>query len=136
MSAEADTLVVFGITGDLARKMTFRSLYRLERRNCLNCPVIGVAVDDISSDQLRDRAKESIKQTGEAFDDSVFDRFASRLSYVKGDFSERQTYQRVAEALSGAHNPAFYLEIPPSLFATVVKGLHDAKLLEGGRRVV
>ena len=41
---EADALVIFGITGDLARKMTFRSLYRLERRGCLNVPVIGVAV--------------------------------------------------------------------------------------------
>src|SRR4029077_14832374 len=42
----ADVLVVFGITGDLARVMTFRSLYRLESRGLLDCPVVGVAVDD------------------------------------------------------------------------------------------
>ena len=42
----ADVLVVFGITGDLARVMTFRSLYRLERRGLLACPIVGVAVDD------------------------------------------------------------------------------------------
>ncbi len=41
---KADALVVFGITGDLARKQTFRSLYRLEARKLLDCPVIGVAV--------------------------------------------------------------------------------------------
>jgi len=41
-----DALVVFGIIGHLAHKMTFRSLYRLEKRKLLDCPVIGVAVDD------------------------------------------------------------------------------------------
>ena len=39
----ADTLVIFGITGDLARKMTFPALYRLERRGALTCPVVGVS---------------------------------------------------------------------------------------------
>jgi len=43
--AQADALVVFGITGDLAKKMTFRALYRLELRELLPCPVIGVAVE-------------------------------------------------------------------------------------------
>ena len=47
---QADALVIFGITGDLARKMTFRSLYRLEQRKLLEVPVIGVAVDDISDE--------------------------------------------------------------------------------------
>ena len=37
--------VIFGITGDLAKVMTFHSLYRLEKRGLLNCPIIGVAVD-------------------------------------------------------------------------------------------
>ena len=46
----ADVLVVFGITGDLAKVMTFRSLYRLERRGLLDCPIVGVAVDDWSVD--------------------------------------------------------------------------------------
>ena len=41
--APADILVVFGITGDLARVMTFRSLYRLEARGLLDCPILGVA---------------------------------------------------------------------------------------------
>ena len=42
----ADALVIFGITGDLARKMTYRSLYRLEERGLLDCPIVGVAFDD------------------------------------------------------------------------------------------
>ena len=79
----ADVLVVFGITGDLARVMTFRSLYRLEKRGLLTCPVVGVAADDWTMDQLLDRARTSIEQSGEVLDKVVFDRFAERLSYVE-----------------------------------------------------
>ena len=136
MDAKADALVVFGITGDLARKMTFRSLYRLERRGLLDVPVVGVAVDDMSDEQLRERARESIEQTGESFDEDVFSRFAAGLHYVRGDFGDAQTYARVAEALRGRRNPTFYLEIPPSLFGTVIAGLAKAGLVAGGRRVV
>jgi glucose-6-phosphate 1-dehydrogenase len=132
----ADALVVFGITGDLARKMTFRSLYRLEQRKMLPCPVIGVAVNDWTVDQLRDHARKSIEATGEKLDPKVFEQFAARLQYVSGDFADPQTYQRVAKALGDHPNPAFYLEIPPSLFATVVEGLSKADLVSRGQRVV
>src|SRR5579862_9913159 len=80
----ADALVIFGITGDLARKMTFRSLYRLERRGLLECPIIGVAVDEWTVDQLRTHARESIEAAGETIDEKTFARFAARLSYVSG----------------------------------------------------
>ena len=46
----ADVFVVFGITGDLARVMTFQALYRLERRGLLDCPILGVAGDDWTVD--------------------------------------------------------------------------------------
>ncbi|MGP0081666.1 MAG: glucose-6-phosphate dehydrogenase, partial [Mycobacterium sp.] len=55
----SNLLVIFGITGDLARKMTFRALYRLERRDMLDCPIIGVASDDISVDTLLERARDA-----------------------------------------------------------------------------
>jgi glucose-6-phosphate 1-dehydrogenase len=131
-----DALVVFGITGDLARKMTFRSLYRLEKRKLLDCPVIGVAADDWDVAQLRERALESIRQSGEKLDERVFSRLSNRLSYVGGDFADQETYTRVATALGDKQNPVFYLEIPPSLFATVVKGLAEARLVSSGQRVV
>jgi glucose-6-phosphate 1-dehydrogenase len=50
----ADVFVAFGITGDLAKVMTFRSLYRLEKRGVLDCPIVGVAVDDWSAADLRE----------------------------------------------------------------------------------
>jgi glucose-6-phosphate 1-dehydrogenase len=133
---DADALVIFGVTGDLAKKMTFRSLYRLERRGLLNVPVIGVAVDQWSINQLRDHARQSITEAGEDLDQEVFARFAARLEYVSGDFADDGTYAKVAKALGDKSDPVFYLEIPPSLFATVVKGLAGAKLVSDGQRVV
>ncbi|GAA1952674.1 glucose-6-phosphate dehydrogenase [Microbacterium deminutum] len=135
-SAVADVLVVFGITGDLARVMTFRSLYRLERRGLLDCPIVGVAVDDWTLEQLVNRARDSIVATGEPLDEEVFARFTGRLAYVQGDFGDAATFQRVGQAISGAQHPVFYLEIPPFLFGTVVKGLADAGLTAAARVVV
>ncbi len=132
----ADVLVVFGITGDLAKVMTFHSLYRLEQRGLLDCPIVGVAVDDWTVDQLRERARESIVGTGEQLDEQVFDRFAGRLSYVQGDFADAATYERVGAAIKDAKLPVFYLEIPPFLFGTVVKSLAAAGLTKTARVVV
>jgi glucose-6-phosphate 1-dehydrogenase len=132
----ADVFVAFGITGDLAKVMTFMSLYRLERRGLIDCPIVGVAVDDWTVEDLKERARASIEGAGERLEPKVFDRFADRLSYVAGDFSDVATYERVAEAIEGAERPVFYLEIPPFLFATVVKGLAEAGLTRNARFVV
>jgi glucose-6-phosphate 1-dehydrogenase len=132
----ADVLVVFGITGDLAKVMTFRSLYRLEMRKLLDCPIVGVAVDDWTVDKLREHARQCIEGTGEELDKVVFDRFAERLSYVQGDFSDAAAYGHVADAIKGKESPVFYLEIPPFLFGTVVKGLSEAGLTKSARVVV
>jgi glucose-6-phosphate 1-dehydrogenase len=132
----ADALVVFGISGDLAKVMTFHSLYRLERRGLLDCPIVGVAVDDWTVEDLRKRARASIEACGETIDQQVFKRFAERLSYVSGDFADDATYGRVAGALGDARSPVFYLEIPPFLFGTVIKGLAGAGVTKNGRVVV
>jgi glucose-6-phosphate 1-dehydrogenase len=136
LTRPGDALVVFGITGDLAKQMTLRSLYRLDARGILDCPIIGVAVDDWSAEQLRDHAREVIVAGGQALDEQVFARFAARFSYVSGDFNDAETYRKVAEALGDARNPVFYLEIPPSLFSMVVAGLAQAGLTGDDRRVV
>ncbi|OBF26758.1 glucose-6-phosphate dehydrogenase [Mycobacterium sp. ACS1612] len=135
-TAPADVLVIFGITGDLARKMTFRSLYRLERRKLLDCPIVGVARDDWSEAALHDHARSAIETAGETIDEDVFTRFAARLSMVSGDFGDAKTYERVGRAIEGKHTPVFYLEIPPSLFGRVVEGLAHANLTSHARVVV
>ena len=132
----ADTFVIFGITGDLAKVMTFHSLYRLEARGLLDCPIVGVAVDEWSHDDLRDHARAAIEGSGEKIDEEVFDQLVGRMSYLAGDFSKADTYARVGEAIGDARTPVYYLEIPPSLFGMVIKGLADAKLVREGRVVV
>ena len=132
----ADVLVIFGITGDLARVMTFRSLYRLERRGMLACPIVGVASRDWTIEQLVERARDSIVGTGEPLDEAVFARLAARLSYVSGDLKDPATYERVRTAVGGATSPVHYLEIPPFLFATVVRGLAGAGLTKNARVIV
>jgi glucose-6-phosphate 1-dehydrogenase len=127
----AGALVVFGITGDLARKMTFQALYRLEERGRLDCPVIGVAKDSWSDDALREHAREALTSAGQKFTQAHFSRFAKRLSYLSGDFADPATYQRLARRLNGVLKPLFYLETPPSLFAPIVEELALAGLTAG-----
>jgi glucose-6-phosphate 1-dehydrogenase len=132
----ADVFVIFGITGDLAKVMTFHSLYRLELRGLLNCPIVGVAVNDWSVEDLRSHARDAIAACGETIDDAVFDRLSARLSYVSGDFGDAATFQRLKRTLGDVRTPVFYLEIPPFLFGTVIKGLAEAGLTTGARVVV
>ena len=120
---EADALVIFGITGDLARKMTYDALYELEKHGTLKVPVIGVAIDQLTTEELIERMEKSCKGVEKPFDEKVFKSLAERITYIQGDYKDPKTFEAVAKELKGAEHPAFYLEIPPSLFATVVEGL-------------
>jgi glucose-6-phosphate 1-dehydrogenase len=134
----ADAFVAFGITGDLARKMTFVSLYELERQGLLDCPVVGVAAEDWTDADLRARAEESITAAlgGTPVEPKVLKRLQQRLKYVGGDFGDAATFDKVAKALRGAKRPVFYLEIPPFLFGPVVQSLAAVGLTENARVVV
>jgi glucose-6-phosphate 1-dehydrogenase len=133
----ADVFVIFGISGDLAKVMTFHSLYRLEARGLLDCPIVGVAFDDWSDDDLGEHCHAAIETcSGEKPDPKVFNRLARRFSYIQGDFSADETYERLAREIKGAKSPVFYLEIPPSLFGMTIKGLHDGGLTGNARVVV
>jgi glucose-6-phosphate 1-dehydrogenase len=132
----ADVLVIFGITGDLAKKMTFRSLYRLERRRLLDCPIVGVGRREWSSESLHNHARRAVEDSGESIDEEVFGRLAERLMMISGDFADSQTYDRIADAIAGRHTPVFYLQTPPSAFSEVVRGLARVRLTTGARVVV
>jgi len=135
-NSASDLLVIFGITGDLARKMTFQALYRLEHRGLLQCPIVGVASDDISVEELVNRARKAIEGAGEKVDDEVFDRFAGRLSYLHGDVTDSALYDALKKQIGSKHRCLFYLEMPPSLFAPIVENLAKAELLNGSRVAV
>jgi glucose-6-phosphate 1-dehydrogenase len=137
---QGDALVIFGITGDLAKKMTLKALYDLTANGTLKVPVIGVGRTDWSDDDLRKCAREAVEARseakGEELDEDAFKKFAASLSYVQGDYNDFDTYRKVKQALSGAQHPVFYLEIPPSLFAGVIQRLGSAGCTNGARVVI
>jgi glucose-6-phosphate 1-dehydrogenase len=136
-ASATDALVIFGITGDLARKMTFRALYRLESRGKLDCPIIGVGRrTDWGHETMRQRAHESIEDGLGTVDEEVFARLAGRMRFVAGNFDESATYEALAKELEGYEKPLFYLEIPPMLFASVIEALSAAGLSKNARFVI
>ena len=132
----SDALVLFGVTGDLAHKMTFPALYALEKRGQLNVPLIGVAFPKWSLDRLHRRVADSIKRSGGIDNKRAFRNLLARLSYVSGDYQDPNTFVSIRKALGSAKHPAHYLAIPPSLFETVMKGLGAANLAAGARVIV
>lgn len=131
----ADALVFFGATGDLAYKKIFPSLQAMVKRGSLDVPVIGVAKNGWTIDQLRARARDSLQQHG-GVDPSAFDRLCGLLRYVDGDYHDPATYQMIRKELGSAQRPAHYLAIPPLLFGPVVEQLADAGCTHGARVIV
>ena len=135
-TAAADALVIFGITGDLARKMTLPALYRLEAGGHLDCPIIGVAHDDWSQGHLVTELRDALEEAGEAVEEKALDRLVRRLSYLPGDFDDPATFEQLACRLKGASRPLFYLEVPPALFGPVVTALGKAGLTANARVMI
>lgn len=135
-AARSDTLVLFGLTGDLAYKMIIPALYAMVKRGVLTAPVIGVVSLKWTRDQLHARVKESIKQSSGIDDKRALDKLFSLLRYVSGDYNDKNTYTALKKALGNAKHPAHYLAIPPSLFETVIKGLGNAGMAEPARVIV
>jgi len=134
--AYADALILFGISGDLARKKLFAALYDLTAQGSLDMPVIGVASSDWDDDVLRLRAREALEAGGHLVDEEVFERLAANLCYVAGDYRDAATYRDIAGRVSGATCAVSYLAIPPALFDDVVEGLALVGINRYGRVVL
>ncbi len=134
----AEGLVIFGITGDLARKQTIKALYRLEEAKRLKVPVVGVARNDWDDKAMVRHFRAALREGKVKISKQVFDRLARRLHYIQGVYDDANCYARVAGELNriNVNAPVFYLEIPPSLFSTVVSGLHHVGLTKNARVVV
>ncbi|WP_436739861.1 glucose-6-phosphate dehydrogenase [Streptomyces sp. BBFR102] len=132
----ADALVLFGITGDLARKMLLPALYHLTARGELTVPVVGVASRHWDDETLRAHARQAVTEAVPNADPAVLERLAGRLSMVVGDITEDATFTRLRQAVSGAGFVAYYLAVPPSLFTTVAGALARAGLNRDARLVV
>ncbi len=127
--------MIFGITGDLAKKMTLKALYDLVANDTLQVPVFGVGRNEWSDEDLHQHTREAVegraKPKGEEVDEGAFKRFTELLTYIEGDYTEDATYKRIKEKISSFEHPVFYLETPPSLFATVVQHLGKADMTRG-----
>jgi len=132
----SDALVMFGASGDLARKKLFPAVYRLHRRGLLEVPIVGVALDDWSDDDMRHRAEESIREEGEEWDADSFAGLAARMRFVSGDYADPSTFDKVKVAVQGATHPIFHLAIPPSMFQHVAEGIAGVGLNAGSRLVI
>jgi glucose-6-phosphate 1-dehydrogenase len=133
----ADALVMFGATGDLARKKLFPALYGLERQRRLDVPVIVASRSAWDDAGLRAFARASISErVDNEIDEEAFARLAQRMTFVELHYEEPSTFLLLRDALGEARHPAYYLAIPPSAFTTVVRGLCEAGLQRGARVVV
>lgn len=136
MSHRSDALVLFGATGDLARKKLYPALHELASTGALPDTVIGVASSEWSEEEFVEYARASVEEFGEGTDTEAFEQLARALTYVAGDYREPDTYTRLVSALGTRTYPLLYLAIPPSLFATVIEGLATAGLHRNGRVVL
>ena len=134
--APSDALVLFGISGDLAHKMIFPALYAMVKRGVLTVPVVGVASTPWSEAQLKQRATDSIRQSGAVVERRALSRLLSLLRYVSGDYTDAATFAALKQALGKARRPAHYLAIPPALFPAVIRGIAGAGLADQARVIV
>ena len=136
MSQSAEALILFGITGDLARRKLFPALYDLTAEGIADIPIIGVASRAWTDEILRENVREALEAAGLAIDEEVFGRLAGNLCYVSGDYRDRDTFTHIAQRADGGTGAVSYLAIPPDLFDDVVEGLASAGLNRHGRLVL
>ena len=143
---ESASIVIFGATGDLTRRKLVPALYNLFRKGRIGgeTRIVGFARRDWSDEKLRDAMEEGVKEfTPDHFDASVWQEFAPRLSYVRGDLVSSDHFARLDQELrrkeAGGGNRLYYLSISPTLYEPVIGLLGEQGMSgedKGWRRVV
>jgi len=135
LQAEEAVIVVFGATGDLARRKIFPALFNLERSSALpgRTAVVGFARRELGQEGFLGLARASCQEFGGTgrFDEQAWDRLARRLSYLRGSFDDEEAYRLLASRLAEPGMPAgalFYLATAPEEFAPVARRLAAAGL--------
>lgn len=122
-----DALVLFGITGDLAKKMLLPALFRLSLRGVLPERVVGVTHGGWTLERLRAHAHDSVADHG-PFDEGDFARFAGALRLATIDYDDPGSFRSIAEQADGCRILVHYLAIPPNLYARAAECLAQAGL--------
>ena len=132
----SDAVVLFGATGDLARKKLFPALFRLFERGELDLPVIGVARSEWDDAELRQYAARAVVDAVPDVDEDAVGTFTGRLRYVQGDYADPEVYAGLARILGDAEVPVIYLAVPPAIFPSVIEGLDESGLASRSRLLV
>ncbi len=133
MAEKASTLLLFGATGDLSRRMLLPSLYGLDSDGLLprDLRIIGTARTDLDDEAFRQRAREALMEhlPSGFFHDGIASRFLDRLQYVPLDINDPRGFERLAERIGDpCHGVAIFLSTAPSLFRPTIDGLERAGL--------
>lgn len=132
----ADALVLFGATGDLAKKKLFPALYEMEEAGELEIDVYGVASSKWTQTQFRSNAESAIRERIKNVDEAILSRLLDELHLIVGDYRSPETFIELREQLKECSLPVIYLAIAPDMFATVTQGLADVGLTKNARVVV
>ena len=132
----ADALVMFGATGDLAKKKLFPALYNMAKSGFLNVPVYGVASSKWDHAEFTKHANEGILAAIKDPDPEVLAKLDSYLDLIVGNYESPELYEQLAEVLKDKEKPVIYLAIPPAAFENVTQGLARVGLTNRCRLVV
>jgi glucose-6-phosphate 1-dehydrogenase len=132
----ADALVLFGATGDLARKKLFPALYEMEEAGELEISVFGVASSKWEQSEFRANAERSVRDRIKNVDEGVLKDLLDELHLIVGDYRSPETFVKLRDALADFKLPVIYLAIAPDMFATITQGLADVGITKNARVVV
>jgi glucose-6-phosphate 1-dehydrogenase len=133
---KADALVLFGATGDLAKKKLFPALYDLEELNELDVEIFGVASSKWTQEVFRENVETAIRARKPDADEKVLGKLLSEMQLLVGDYEDPETFVKLADLIKGFNLPVIYLAIAPEHFAKITKGLASVGITKKARVVV
>ena len=133
---KADALVLFGATGDLAKKKLFPALYDLEELNELDVEIFGVASSKWTQDVFRENVEAAIRVRKPEADEKVLGKLLNEMQLLVGDYENPETFVQLAELIKDFKLPVIYLAIAPEHFAKITQGLASVGITKKARVVV
>ena len=133
---KADALVLFGATGDLAKKKLFPALYDLEELNELDVKIFGVASSKWTQDVFRENVETAIRARKPDADEKVLGKLLNEMQLLVGDYENPETFVQLAALIKDFKLPVIYLAIAPEHFAKITQGLASVGITKKARVVV
>jgi glucose-6-phosphate 1-dehydrogenase len=133
---KADALVLFGATGDLAKKKLFPALYDLEELNELDVQIFGVASSKWTQEVFRENVEAAIRTRKPDADEKVLGKLLNEMQLLVGDYEDPETFVKLADLIKDFKLPVIYLAIAPEHFAKITQGLASVGITKKARVVV